>query len=1154
MRVRIRHESRYQYGQPTDLGPHIVRLRPSDHTRAHVRSYNLTVEPKCELRWQRDPAGNRVARATFPAEAKASELRLVVDASFEIRPVNPFDFFVDDRCRNLPFRYPDNLDVELAPYLGQPAKPGTLLAAFVEENQARGYITDYLVALNSAVAKRVRYIIRNESGIQTSEETLQIGSGSCRDSAVLLVDVLRAQGLAARFASGYLIQLADEGNIPDEAKGVLRDVVDLHAWAEVYVPGAGWVGLDGTSGLLAGEGHIPLACTAVPLHASPIEGTASAPAERVVFDLTIARLGHEPRPRRPYTDTCWENMRALGRAVDEKIASAGITLTMGGEPTWNSRSNPRAPEWNEDALGPDKWDRGLILATELLDRLGERGVILHRMGKHYPGESLPRWVMHLLWRPDGEPIWRNRQWLDRKIASYTATHTPDVPLQPMLDRARRFTEHLARRLDLGRVDTIRPGFEDPWRFLEDEENLPIDIDPLKADLKDSEERRRLARVLGRGMGEVVGFALPLGATATGFATSAWTFRRGHLYLIPGDSPMGLRLPLQRLGGTPIETWVTDPSQQLGALPPADALWPRIEPQVPGRRPRAADGQEALRARSIAGGAAHAAEVSGAAEEGLVASAADPAPFASPFFVDATVVEATDEPQVKTGLCVEPRGSSLAVFLPPLPTTEHFLRLIAAIEDTAEALETPVGLEGYPPPSDPRLRACMVTPDPGVLEVNIPVTRTFDEYVTLMESVTDAATHAGLTTEKYQLDGREVGPGGGHHLTLGGATTPESPFLKNPVLLGSLLRYIHNHPSLSYLFASIFVGPTSQAPRIDEARHDALYELEIALNQIDAHAKGGDWTPPWLTDRLLRHLLTDASGNTHRTEISIDKLYDPGSAAGRQGILEFRAFEMPAHERMAIAQMLLMRSITARLAEAPYTRPLIRFGSQLHDRYMLPHFLWTDLVDVIDDLKRAGLPIDEEMYLPFLDFKCPIMGRLDVEDLSLEIRVALEPWIVLGEEAGRAGTVRYVDSSVERVQVKADGLIEGRHVVSVNGRHLPLRPTGRATEYVGGVRFRAWQPPNCLHPNIRPHHPLRFDLVDRWANRSLGAATYHVWHPEGRAFDEPPLTAFEAAARRAQRFTTEGHAPYPAMLDAGAHHPEQPYTLDLRRHDPPASAR
>ncbi|MCB9653236.1 MAG: transglutaminase family protein [Deltaproteobacteria bacterium] len=1164
MRVRIRHESRYQYGQPTDLGPHIVRLRPSDHTRAHVLSYNLTVAPKCEVKWQRDPAGNRIARATFPADAKASELRLVVDASFEIRPVNPFDFFVDDRCRELPFRYPDNLDVELAPYMGRPAEPGSLLAAFVEENRAHGYITDYLVALNSAVAKRVRYIIRNEAGIQTSEETLQIGSGSCRDSAVLLVDVLRAQGLAARFASGYLIQLADEGNIPDETKGVLHDVVDLHAWAEVYVPGAGWVGLDGTSGLLAGEGHIPLACTAVPLHASPIEGTASAPAEHVGFDLTIARLGHEPRPRRPYTDACWADMRALGRAVDEKIARAGITLTMGGEPTWTSRSNPRAPEWNEDALGPDKWNRGLVLATQLLDRLGEQGVILHRMGKHYPGESLPRWVMHLLWRADGDPIWRDRRWLDREIASYTATHTPDVPLRPMLDRARRFIDDLARRLNVGRLDTIRPGFEDPWHFIQEEENLPVDVDPLKADLEDSEARRRLARVLGRGMGEAVGFALPLGASATGFVTSAWSFRRDHLFLIPGDSPMGLRLPLQRIGGTPLETWVTDPSQHLDALPSADALWPRIEPQIRDRYPRdprdpsdeGADrdhaGLGAHHDRGLGRGRGRGRDQDDAAGRRAATSPTSPpswatnAPFGATAFVDGPYG------QVTTGLCVEPRGSSLAVFLPPLPTTEHFLRLIAAIEETAEALETPVGLEGYPPPSDPRLKACMVTPDPGVLEVNIPVTRTFDEYVSLMESVTDAATHAGLTTEKYQLDGREVGPGGGHHLTLGGPSTPESPFLKNPALLGSLLRYIHNHPSLSYLFASIFVGPTSQAPRVDEARHDALYELEIALNQIDAQALGGGgtgWTPPWLTDRLLRHLLTDASGNTHRTEISIDKLYDPGSAAGRQGILEFRAFEMPAHERMAIAQMLLMRSITARLAEEPYTRPLIRFGSQLHDRYMLPHFMWKDLVDVIDDLKRAGLPVDEEMYLPFLDFKCPIMGRLDADDLSLEVRVALEPWIVLGEEPGRSGTVRYVDSSVERVQVKADGLIEGRHVVSVNGRYLPLRPTGRATEYVGGVRFRAWQPPNCLHPNIGIHHPLRFDLVDTWAHRALGAATYHVWHPEGRAFEDPPLTAFEAAARRAQRFTTEGHTPYPVHLEPSTHHPEQPYTLDLRRRDP-----
>ncbi len=1084
MRVRIRHESRYHYGKPVDLGPHLIRLRPADHTRARLLSYNLGVTPKCELRWQRDAANNRIVRATFAAGERFDALAVVVDAAFEIRTVNPFNFFVDDRCRDLPFAYPDGLEIDLAPFLRRPAI-GPELAAFVKANPAEGYVTDYLVALNSAVAREVRYIIRDDAGIQSSEETLARGSGSCRDSAVLLVDALRAQGLAARFVSGYLLQLTDEGNIPGERRGIDRDVVDLHAWAEVYVPGGGWIGLDGTSGLLAGEGHIPLAGTADPRLAAPIDGTASAPALRVDFHTRVERLGHEPRPRRPYTDACWAAIRALGRDVDAHLEARGLALTMGGEPTWTSRLHPRAKEWNEDALGRTKWDQGLVLAERLLARLGDGGIVTHRMGKHYPGESLPRWAMHLLWRPDGVPLWRDPSRLDLRTARATADLGASAGA-PSDEDAERFARALAGKLELAAYRTIQPAFEDPWVFIREEHDLPDDVDPLAADLDDPEARRRLARVLGRGLGRPVGYVLPLGATKEGWATSPWTFRRGHAFLTPGDAPIGLRLPLQQIGGTPHPTWAQDPSQRFLAFDAAPVS------ALPGQ-PRA---------------------------------------------------ELTEkDTRVRTALCVEPRGGALAVFLPPLPTGEHFLALIRAVEETARSTDAKVSLEGYPPPPDPRLRACLVTPDPGVLEVNIPVTSRFDDYVELMETIADAANHAGLTTEKYQLDGREVGPGGGHHLTLGGPTTLESPFLRDPALLASMLNYLQNHPALSYLFASQFVGPTSQAPRVDEARHDALYELEIALERLRSHA--GE-VLPWLSDRHLRNLLTDVSGNTHRTEVCIDKLYDPGSAGGRQGILEFRAFEMPAHERMAVTQMLLLRGIASMVADRPYARPLIRWGSQLHDRFMLPHFLWRDLRDVLGDLREAGLPFADEMIRPFLDFKCPVAGTVDVEDFSLEIRTALEPWIVLGEEGARTGTVRYVDSSVERLQVSVEGLTDDRHVITVNGFKVPLRPTGKAGQHVAGIRFRAWQPPHCLHPDIPVHHPLRFDIVDTWGRRSLGAATYHVWHPEGRGFEDPPLTAFEAAARRAQRFTTEGHLPFPAEPIEVEPHPEQPYTLDLRR--------
>ena len=1112
MRVRIHHRTSYLYSEPTSFGAHTVRLRPADHARARLLSYNLDIRPKPVVHWHQDPSGNRVARATFEDQTPAPRLDLVVDAAFEIRPVNPFDFYVDDRFRDLPWAYPPRLREELAPFL-KPQALGPRTEAFAESLPPRGYVVDYLVRLNREVARCVKYIIRDEPGIRTSEETLQVGAGSCRDSAVLLVDVLRRHGLAARFVSGYLVQLTDEGIIPDEAKGVDRDVVDLHAWAEVYLVGAGWIGLDGTSGLLAGEGHIPLAGTADPALAGPVEGTASRGAERLDVEMRVERLGHEPRPRVPYTDAQWTALQTLGEAVDERIRQAGMTVTMGGEPTWTSRMHPNEPEWHGDALGPTKWKQGILLTRELMARLAEGGVLLHRFGKQYPGESLPRWVMHLLWRPDGASLWQNPALLDYGSGGHAAVDDGrTVQGGVAAEQATAFRQALARALGID-PELWMPGYEDPWAFIKEEEDLPVDVDPLAFRLEDPEERRRLARVLGRGLTQPVGYALPLGRTNRGWATAPWQFRRGHMFLIPGDSPMGLRLPLTRVGGQPLETWSQDPSALGSSLNQRPGLQPRARMKAePRARMKAATGEAG----------------------------------ATPFESFGLPNQVEKERSVRTALCAEIRAGVLHVFLPPVPETSHFLDLLSAVEHAAQQTQTPVSLEGYPPPQDPGLRSCLVTPDPGVIEVNLPVTDTFADYSALVETINDAANHAHLTTEKYQLDGREAGSGGGHHLTLGGPTTAESPFLVRPQLTSSLIRFVQNHPSLSYLFTGLFVGPTSQAPRVDEARHDALYELEIALQRLE---RTPDAPPPWLVDRLLRNLLVDVEGNTHRTEISIDKLYDPGMASGRQGLLEFRAFEMPPHERMAVAQMLMVRGLVAHLAHRPYRQGLMRWGSQLHDRFMLPHFLWEDFRGVLRELRDGGLNFEAELFRPFLDFRCPLVGRREIGAGEIELRSALEPWPVLGEQAAERLTVRYVDSSVERLEVKVRGFDEGRHVVTVNDRTLPMRPTGTATERVAGVRFKAWQPPSGLQPTLPVHSPLRIDVIDTWARRSLGAVTYHVFHPEGQAFDEPPLTAFEAAARRAQRFTTEGHAPYPAQPMPAEPHPEQPFTLDLRRYDP-----
>lgn len=1095
MRVRVRHTTTYNYPEPAALGPHIVRLHPGLHRRAAMLSYNLGVAPDCEVKWQYDPWNNRIARLTFKEGAPPlTRLELKVEACFEVRPVNPFDFFIDDRCEHVPFAYPDGLAEELAPYL-EKTELGPRTRAWVEAFEPPKKTIDFLVALNGKLAADNNYIIRLEPGIQTGEQTLERGSGSCRDLAVLAVDILREHGIAARFVSGYLIQLTDEGNIPDLARGVSSDVVDLHAWAEAYIPGGGWVGLDATSGLLCGEGHIPLACAASPALAAPVSGTSSVGAESLDFEMTVERLGHEPRPRKPYTDEQWEAIRQAGAAVDERLLARGLRLTVGGEPTWTSREHPAEPEWNTEALGPTKLRAGFAMAAELRQRMGTGTVPLHRMGKWYPGESLPRWGIDLIWRSDEVPIWLDPARLDLE---------PRAPfkgpgLDEALERSRRVALALAR--GLGVAPELTEAFEDPWHFLKEELDLPGDVDPLSADLEDPEERRRLARVLSRGLGRAVGYVLPLWREPEGWISARWTFRAGRMLLIPGDSPMGLRLPLDRLGEggpelhlrdvtTPQAPFAFDPGQQIfhsrlseepgGGRQPQQAMAPRLKGE----------------------------------------------PF-------------------RTAVCIEPREGGLNVFLPPVTDAQHFLELVGAVEAAAAAEDVAVRLEGYPPPTDPRVHRCSITPDPGVIEVNMPVCHSFDEYVDTLDLVNDAANHAGLCSERFLIDGREVGSGGGHHITLGGPSTAESPFLQRPDLLASQLRFIQNHPSLSYLFTGLFVGPTSQAPRFDEARHDALYELELALSRVPGPDQSAG-LPPWTVDRMLRNLLVDVSGNTHRTEVCIDKLYDPRGVAGRLGILEFRAFEMPPHERMAAAQIHLMRALTSRFAEEPYTAPLVPWGNALHDRFMLPHYLWDDFKDVCRDLQDHQVPIDPEWYRPFLDHKFPIAGAIETDALRLELRSALEPWPVLGEEAGGAAVSRYVDSSLERLQVRAEGVYGDRYQVLVNGLHLPMRPTATEGEKIAGLRFRAWQPPHCLQPDIGIHHPLRFDLVDTWGKRSLGAATYHVWHPEGQGFEEPPLTAFEAAARRAQRFTTEGHAPFPVVPAPTQPSAEHPITLDLRR--------
>jgi uncharacterized protein (DUF2126 family) len=1081
VRVLIQHRSHYGYPRSARLGPQTIRLRPAEHARARIESYRLDVvlapQPEHRLHWQRDPHGNHVARVTFRAGDLVDELAIMVELAVDVRPVNPFDFFVDERVGTTPFTYPERLDAELAPYLdtGDPAyRMGRLASDLLAELPWSGETVGLLVQAGALVQRRIAYVIRDEPGVWTPEETVANGRGSCRDSAVLLVALLRQRGIAARFVSGYLVQLADEGMIPDEPRGVPRDVVDLHAWAEAYLPGAGWIGLDGTSGLLCGEGHIPLAATASPSHAAPLDGTSDIAASQVSFEAVISRLGHEARPTAPYVEEVWTELVAAGQRDDGALAAAGLDVWVGGEPTFVAREGQLAGEWQGDALGADKWRRGQRLAALLRDRLAPGGVVLHRMGKLYPGEALPRWALDVIGERDGEPLWPPRE----------------LPDEGTLEAARRAGEQIAAALELSAE--LQPAYEDPWEVIRTEAQLPVGIDPRRAGLDDPEERRRLATTLDHGVGSAVGFVMPLARDGERWITQQWQLRREHLFLVPGDSPIGLRLPLASLLDGRVVTWAEAP-----ALP---------DP----RRDQPDDGQ---------------VHVTGASRPAPVAPREAPAEG------------------LRTALAIEPRDGQLWVFVPPLGAFHEFCALIRAIDRAREQLGIELHLEGYAPPPSPVMLRFAVTPDPGVLEVNLPPARSAREASELHEAVFEAALAAGLTAERYLLDGRTAGSGGGNHITIGGPHPAASPWLVEPALLASLVTFAQHHPSLSYLFSGLFVGPTSQAPRVDEARHDALYELELALPRLYDR---DDRPPAWQIDALLRHLLVDVGGSTHRAEISIDKLFDPGTPHGRQGLVELRAFEMPPHPRMAAAQVVLVRALIAAFARAPYRHTLVRWGSELHDRFLLPYYLWRDFEDVLAYLDAAGHPLPAQGYQPFVELRCPLVGTLAAGDGTLEIRNAIEPWHVLGEEATAAGTARYVDSSIERLELRTRGLDPERYVVAVNGTVVPLRDHGDLR--VGGVRFRAWCPPHALHPHLGIHHPLGFAIVDTWNRRGVAGGSYHVWHPEGRAYDAAPLTRVEAAARRAQRFTLDGPPPWPVRWRSVAPHPEQPYTLDLRRVD------
>ncbi len=1049
IKVALNHRTQYLYGKAVALGPQVIQLRPAPHGRTPILSYSLRVTPADHvLKWQLDAHANPLARVLFPD--RTTEFAVEVDLVAELTPFNPFDFLLEPGVEEYPFAYAADLAKDLEPYLSVDAA-GPLLREFLasvagEKRETIGFLVD----LNRKVRDAVGYVTRLDHGVQTSDETLEKKTGSCRDSAWLLVESLRHLGIAARFVSGYLIQLAVEGE-----DGPQSDSAELHAWAEAFLPGAGWIGFDPTSGLFAGEGHIPLVCTPSSGKAAPIGGTVEPSSVEFSYAMSVRRLDEAPRPSRPYSEEDWARVEQVAHRIDADLVAQDVRLTMGGEPTFVGLDEPESPQWHIEAMGAAKRSRGLELIRGLRGRVAPGALLHYGQGKWYPGEPLPRWALSCYWRADGVAIWEDVEWIGRE----------DQELNFGVADALEFMKALTRRLEVS------------------EENILPAYDAESA--------------------EAAGYILPLRRRQPGgtlrWSSQLWFPRAERLVLTAGDSPIGFRIPTEAM------PWVApdELEYEFEAAPFADRV------KLPARPARRMDLFEKK-----------------PATDPLPALAAD--------------AEKAKE-LIRPSLCVQARDGRLHVFLPWVSKLADFLDLAAAVEDTCRYVQKPVWLEGYTPAADPRLRFFSVTPDPGVLEVNLPPASDWDELERLNTVLFEEARKNRLTAEKFNYDGGHIATGGGSHIVVGGATVLDSPFLRRPDLLRSMVTFWQNHPSLSYLFSGMYVGPTSQYPRVDEARMDALYELEVAFSRLPEKD-----CPPYVIDGFFRNLLVDMTGNSHRAEFCIDKMFPPEGLGLRLGLLELRAFEMAPHIRMGLMEMLLIRAAISTFWKRPFEGSLIRWGTTLHDRFMLPYFVGRDFSEVLAELRRAGYDFDEQWFAAHREFRFPKIGSIAADGVEVELRQALEPWNVLAEETVGGGTVRTVDSSLERMQVKVSGLTaESRYVVACNGRKVPLTATGDPGEAVAGVRYRARRLSASLHPTIPLHVPLVFDLIDRWNMQSIARCTYYAGPPDGSLYERRPVNVAEAEARRRERFQVAATAPGTVAMPVNETNANFPMTLDLR---------
>jgi len=1079
VRIALRHRMVYRFDRAVRLSTHWLRLRPAPMNRARIQAYSLRVEAEPHfLNWVRDPFENHLARLDLPEPMM--RLGLDVEILAELAPVNPFDFLLDDDVVRYPFEYRAPLRRELAPYLAQ-RTAGPLLERWLArlDRGAAGTI-EVLSRTTRAISESLPVHASMRPGAVDAEAVLAHGEANPWALAWLATLGMRSLGLAARFVSGYYIKLGAEGAAPDAAQ---------HAWSEVFLPGAGWVGVDPTSGMFAAEAHIALAAATDPVRALPVVGYCESCRETQHVAVTAHKL--EPRaPDWPLSERQWSDVCAAGQRVDAGVERAQLELTCAAAVNFVASEAHDAPEWNTTALGADKRQAAERMSERLHAEIAPGGVVQEGQSAWFAGEPAPRWRLSLVRRRDGNPVWRERRWLAGfgDAASSTAAD------------AHAFGKALARALGVDSA-CLLPAYEDA---------APSQLGatgplPDAARLRDPEQRRLLLQRVLQGEADLRGYVMPLhwDPVAACWRSGRWRLRRDAVYLLAGSAPMGYRLPLDSLPAAAGEL-APEPAERC----PLDALTPL--------------------------GEVHAAVNARLARDDAGASSAG-AP--------------------RTALCIELRAGVLHVFLPPLTHLEYYLDLVACIEHSAAQCGVPVRIEGYGPPDDPRLDRFDLEPDAGVLRVQLPAMDSWRAQSVLLEAVYGHARAVGLQAARVTGSGGRQPPGAVTPLALGGSSPAQSPFLRRPALIGSLIAYWHRHPSLSYFFSGRSIGRGGNAPRPDEGRDDALYELELVLRRLPDDASD----TPWLADRLLRHLLTDAAGDMHRAEFDVDALYSPGRAAKRQGRIVLRTLQAPPSARLTALQILLVHALLMRFAQIPERGPLESWGAALHDRFLLPRLLWQDLAAVLEDVRAVGVPMDPAWFEPLLDVHFPLLGSMHFANLDIDLRQAHEPWPVLSEEASGGGMARFLDSAADRVEVRCMGLTPSRHVLECNGLRVPLQPTGVRGEFVAGIRFKAWNPPATLHPTVEPVDALVLNMIDSWSGRLLGGCTYlpavpalagpaSVPEPEPGVpgvGGPPPRRAqpvVPATQARAGVFIPHGAAAVPAVREQRA--VERPYLLDL----------